>query len=458
MTSAASDLAVGTDDRPAATKWWEPFALLVGHRRSILRVTSGRGGLLLGALLVLSAAVAREYDAVSLWHEPADLFAPFAASLLLATFLLLIIQAARHLVPQSVLTWWSDYRTFLTGYWMTAPLAWLYAIPIETMTSEINAVHFNLTLLSIVSLWRVFLFSWIVAVCFQLPFWVALVWISLPSAVIAFFGLLNASLQLVGIMGGLQLTEAERVVRDYQSHVLSILLFGSPTLLFAWIASIPWLKRRRLPAQQERVPKPNTAGTFWCVPIFALAVGAVGLNQFEPPLYRAARVDRLLLAGDIDTAVGLMRLHGPRDFPPRWNPPPRLRKQSQRPDLESLVAELKEQNAPQWISERLLQRAPEILLRQTVPAAYVRFDDLGPPLERLSIEQLRTLEQTASTLQKLDALNRSEEQQLGTLWQALNASIDAKSSQPEDAGDSTMGKGRFPVEFMLMLDEPPDMR
>src|SRR5262249_40492318 len=57
------------------------FSYLVGNRSAILRIATTRGTLLLGALLVLSAGFAREYDQADLLHEPWRLLIPFAASL-----------------------------------------------------------------------------------------------------------------------------------------------------------------------------------------------------------------------------------------------------------------------------------------------------------------------------------------------------------------------------------------
>lgn len=37
------------------------------------------------------------------------------------------------------------YRKFLAGYWFTAPLAWIYAIPVEAMVDEISALRFCFT-------------------------------------------------------------------------------------------------------------------------------------------------------------------------------------------------------------------------------------------------------------------------------------------------------------------------
>ena len=60
---------------------------LIGDRTAILTLVRQRGALLVGALLVLSAGFAREYDGEDLWHEPWHLLLPFGASLTTSFFL-----------------------------------------------------------------------------------------------------------------------------------------------------------------------------------------------------------------------------------------------------------------------------------------------------------------------------------------------------------------------------------
>lgn len=440
-TETAAGTEVGAKGSSLPVRWWELFALLVGHRRSILRLTNARGGLALGALLVLTAAFAREHDAVSLRHEPKDLLAPFAASLALATFLFFLIQFARRLQGLAEQQSWNqtplrrrtDYASFLTGYWMTAPLAWVYAIPIESMTNELNAIKFNLMLLSIVSLWRVVLFSRIVAVRFRLPFWISLVWISLPSAVVAFVGLSFASLALAEVMGGLRLTETERVVSVYQDQVLRLLFRGIPVLFVAWVVSVVFLGRgwfwgrRREFATTTSNHRPAIKGTVWAVPLLALTVLGFGLYHFQPPLHRAERVDRLLIGGNVGAAIDLMEQHDPEDFPASWNPPPRMR-HSMSPSIEELVSTLRERRSAHWIKQRLLHRAPEILLRQT--GHYGRWDSHRLSNERSHDERedLQVIQKLLSQLEELHALDREDGARLHELQRAVEHALEEKES------------------------------
>ena len=84
---------VETEAAPRTAGLVDLAGFFFGRREAILRIVDSKGGLWLGALFVLTAAVAREYDAESLVHDPWVLLGPFAASLMLASALVLIALA-----------------------------------------------------------------------------------------------------------------------------------------------------------------------------------------------------------------------------------------------------------------------------------------------------------------------------------------------------------------------------
>src|SRR5688500_7580372 len=101
---------------------------LLGIRSGILRVAESRAALWVGLLFVLSAGFAREYDGVDLLHEPWHLALPLIASLGTSLVLYVLVYLAAYNRGVTELGFLDGYRTLLTFYWWTAPLAWLYAI------------------------------------------------------------------------------------------------------------------------------------------------------------------------------------------------------------------------------------------------------------------------------------------------------------------------------------------
>src|SRR5262245_8431110 len=125
---------------------------LVGNREAILQVANCRGGLWLGLAFVFSAALAREYDGQDLVHEPWHLLVPLAASLGSSLALYLLIYVISLVRGPRGLPSLNAYRAILQLFWMTAPLAWLYAIPFERFLSPGDATRANLYLLGLVAL------------------------------------------------------------------------------------------------------------------------------------------------------------------------------------------------------------------------------------------------------------------------------------------------------------------
>src|SRR5271165_6774891 len=103
------------------------WGFLFGDADAIRRLAANPWTLVIGALLVLSAGVARNYDSHDLQREWWRLLLPFAASTLAAALLFgvaaLLVRAGASIAP---LGW-----GILGLFWLTAPLAWLYGLPFE---------------------------------------------------------------------------------------------------------------------------------------------------------------------------------------------------------------------------------------------------------------------------------------------------------------------------------------
>lgn len=396
-----------TEETPAIMSWHDLFGVLVGRHSSIVRFTCSQHGLRIGILLVASAALAREYDAVSFLHQPLDLLAPFAASLSLATILffpLVLFVAPRTEGAGFQLL--KKYKLFLLGYWSTAPLAWLYAIPVEGFFDELNAVRINLSLLAIVSLWRVFLFPRIVAVIFGIPYWIALAWIALPCVVIAGIGLIKMQIELVGIMGGLRLSQTEEIVRVFSDGALQFLGIAFWVSAGLWLVSLFFTNRYRQMGE-TLVPKLGeyqVGKSVWCVICIAFTLLLTMTVSFQMPLYRAAVVDRLLTLGVYERALQKMNQCGEAGFPRDWDPLPRRREYpSEAVQLVNIVNAL--QQNPQvdpWVRRRMLTSVPDLMIDSMHLMWFKDFEKLAEEGLQLEGEQR---ERFASLLGQVEELS-----------------------------------------------------
>ncbi len=416
--------------------------VLLGNRTSILRFTHAKQGLLLGAFLVAIAAFAREYDAVSLQHRFLDLTAPFAASLLLATMLFVFLSVGCVIdvrVKNSFTL--KNYRRFIVGYWATAPLAWLYAIPFEVLLTEIDAVRANLCLLAIVSLWRVLLFPRIVSVCFQVPYMLALVWIGLPCIILAGLGIVRLQFDLIGVMGGLRLTDSERVVFQFREQVLQFLGFAFWATLLAWFVSIFFVAtRQNLSSSEARATHP-IAITTWLTLLPMILLLAIGLVRFQPPLANAAEADRLLKRGRFAEAIDRLSAKGQQSFPPNWDPLPQIRLHGESdPSMTELVEQLALEPASPWITSLLLDRFPEIFLRQNDFYWSIDFDELAK--NGLHIEDRDTLlgwQVVFSQVERLQCLTVDDQERLRKLKLAVIVTLENLPAEtPTSPDDSTI--------------------
>jgi len=322
---------------------------LICDRQAIVDMAANRHVVWLGLLLVLSAGFAREYDAEYLLREPWHLLLPLAASLAtsLILFLLLFVVAwVRSARP----TFWSSYRAFLGVYWMTAPLAWFYAIPVERFLSEADAVRVNLLFLGIVSLWRVLLMIQIVAVVFRCQLAAALMLVMLFADAVALVMLRMAPFPILNIMGGIGLNESERALQEV---ACSVMLFGIVSAPIWALGSLAVLLRRNEHWKlHSAITQPGGPGIARGVWVCALGLLVLGLAILPVPQMEQAsrwRVERLLLAGRVSEGLSLMSSSGPDAFPPYWQPPPRRFYGETSPSMNEVVDALATDDVADWV-------------------------------------------------------------------------------------------------------------
>jgi hypothetical protein len=336
---------------------------LVGDRAAIRAVAATRGAWVVGLVLVLGAGLAREYDHEDLLHEPWHALLPLAASLVTATVLFLLLRVVSWRRSGAGWPRQGGYAAFLGLYWATAPLAWLYALPVERVLPEAGAVAANLWLLGLVSLWRVLLMSRVVQVVWQCHWGAAFHVVGCFGWAVVAAVLWFTPLPLFAIMGGIELGPGEAILRGTTFVVLLLASVSAPWWLMA-LAMILLLRRRPGGAW---TPDPGFGAgrlrvqpsLWWCA--WALvAVGLALLPFTQPEQWRRHAVERALGAGDVTGAIRAMARYDRAAFPPHWEPPPRTGAGERRPPLPEIVAAIAAVDPPAWVRELFLAKVANL--------------------------------------------------------------------------------------------------
>ncbi len=294
---------------------------LVGDRDAILRIAGDRNALWIGFVFVLSAGFAREYDGEDLLAEPWHLLIPLGASLV-ASFLLFLFVQCDYRDPR--ISFWAAYASFLGLFWMTAPLAWVYAIPYERFMGYEAAVDANVYTLGLVAAWRVALTVRLLVVCTDMRLLGAagVVWLfcTLAASVGVVVHLVSDA-SLLDMMGGLRAGDEELNRGQRWTLFVSglVCLAFWPTLLLASVLAFTGRGTRGWLVRQEPSP---------CPTLPALLLAAVSLLVWVPILpvpqreqQRRRAVETALRARSYSEAAAVLREYPREAFPPHWLPP-----------------------------------------------------------------------------------------------------------------------------------------
>jgi hypothetical protein len=242
------------------------FLFLIGNRGAIQRIASSWWSLLIAALLVITGGIARNYDHLDLLHNPEWLYGPFVASAItsICVFIFLYPYLKLRKVSRGM-----SYPSFMCIYWMTAPCAWLYAIPVEATTDLITATQWNIAFLAIVSIWRVFLMIRALMVLTGAGLSTCLIGVLFPASGIMCIGSFFKGISLVGIMGGVRLPPHTELL-VHAAKTTSVFSFMLTLILGAlWLGSLHGRRAvavRPLPWRKEPIP----SKTILCVTLLIL--------------------------------------------------------------------------------------------------------------------------------------------------------------------------------------------
>lgn len=382
------------------------FLYLVGYRRAILTLAASPWTFPVGLCFVLSAALAREYDGKDLMREPWHLLIPAGASIA-ASFLLVSFiwfgnviwrgltsyedvwsaygEANAKAVASALATkrpgFMSAYISLLGLFWMTAPLAWLYAVPYERFLDSLGATNANLWTLGVVAVWRVVLMMRVLVVLMGFnPLAASLVVLAFAD-VVALFGLLFFPVPLLDFMGGLRLTESERRLQALGGIILVI---GGCSLPIWLIASIVMLASSRLrwvvaASTDSAIFRPTRA--LWIVAILAVAIWAPILPFTQIEQQNRRHVEELFNTGNIDEVLNYMSAHSQREFPPHWKPPyQRERGMNRFADIFEAMGRKQPAN---WVRAIYIEMLREELFDWVRNPWRHGGEELGPTLEKL---------------------------------------------------------------------------
>jgi hypothetical protein len=333
------------------------FFYLIGSRAAIRTIAADRQALWIGLLFVLSAGFSREYDGEDLLHEPWYALIPVGASLA-SSFVLYTatygIFSWKHASGPGFLP---GYRSFLGLFWMTAPLAWLYAIPYERFLSPLEATRANLWTLAVVSVWRVFLMMRVVGTLMGYGGRAVFLVMAFADAVMLTV-LKFVPFPIFEIMGGVRLSPEESLIRNAACFVcfwgtVTLPVWGIGTLVI-WGTTLSRGLKPDWPAFDDE-PKPGSAGVL----AFALAAVLVWfaiLPFTQPEQILRRRVEQDMERGEIGAGLHLMSAHEPSDFPPHWDAPPRARYGQNEILLFDILDTIAVEPPAPWVRDVYLQK------------------------------------------------------------------------------------------------------
>ncbi|MFT5300174.1 MAG: hypothetical protein ACI814_000948 [Mariniblastus sp.] len=333
--------------------------------RAIKRIANSSAATWVGLLFVVAAGFAREYDGEYLGAQPWHLAIPVGASLLacftMVIFIYNIIWLRNRKTASPPAPFKRVFRSLLNVFWMTAPLAFLYAIPFERFLDAGDATQANLSLLGLVAAWRVALMVRSVQVLFNVHLGAAFIPVILFSDVVAMAAIWLIPSPVFLIMGGIRLTDSQQIILSVR---LWLILIGYGTFLI-WLIAYFVLCSRSKPWNLDQLADEEPAPAGISIPLrvvvaASLLIWIAVLPATQKEQWLRWKSSSLILSGDYDAASQLTREHPETSFPPHWSPPPRLGWGDREPSVYEAINGLKSHQAAPWMLARYFEKLDQM--------------------------------------------------------------------------------------------------
>jgi hypothetical protein len=299
------------------------LAYYLGDAEAIAAFASSRWSLLIGFLLVASASLSRVYDRVDLKRQPWRLAVPFLASTGLGLLVASALGVAFIDSPPD-----REFRDFpiifLSLFWLTAPLAWLYSLPFERWTSSSQAAsRARMICFAFVAAARVLIVSRAASVLLNVPFVATLavvLCVADGALAVASWVAWWRQIPLVGGMAKIPIPP-ERIRAAQASAntgAKAVLLF--PLLAIVAALIIP---NDIQPSLMYQFQDGGSAPSFflWAFCLGSIAFWLTLLPKTQIRLRLKSEIEQLF-ARDPAAALGKMIHCLPSDLPIGWSPPP----------------------------------------------------------------------------------------------------------------------------------------
>ncbi|MBI5799511.1 MAG: hypothetical protein HZA92_02130 [Verrucomicrobia bacterium] len=334
---------------------------LSGHAGAIHDAAQSRAAFVTGLVLVLLTTIPRNYDQTFIGDDVLRwVFASLLFSLVSGTWLYGVAYGwlARWRMgveDRTEAEFFAGWRCFMGLFWLTAPIAWLYALPVERFLDSVSATQVNVALLGVVSLWRVLLMGRVLQVLCGAPFYAALMWVLLAAGVEVFVvGIFSPafSKSIMSAMGGMRNSPEEEILLVALNTAMGAALYGTPLALLAVFLIRP-KGVRGLPVQQPaRVPVSLLVG-------LAVAWGAVACGP-QMEVARTAKARRLVESGKYREAVDYLAGQQPGDFAPAVPLPPKTFERATFEQLPGVIGVLQPTD-PAWVRQVMFKKLDEMV-------------------------------------------------------------------------------------------------
>ncbi|HVK58378.1 MAG TPA: hypothetical protein VM735_06325 [Candidatus Kapabacteria bacterium] len=318
-----------------------------GNAESIRRVAGSKYLLPVGTLLVLITSIPRNYDQTFIGEVPWWPLIPLVSSFVSGSFVFYVLK--HGFIKEADGKFSRKYWMFLGLFWMTAPIAWLYGIPVERWMTARSAAVANLWLMGIVSIWRVALFSRVMSVIYEVPWlrtggWVLLA-ASLEVAAVLFFSGFGEAIGRG--MAGMRNSPEQNLIIGVLGTVFWTAVIAVPLLLIVLKSAL------RFPGKAKISELPECNKTPWLL-LLCIAViwGALAILP-QQELAKEWKYRALLEGRKPGEALAYLNTLEAKDWPPA---------RSFRPDpyefeVWRLFPDLMEQvngSEKPWVQEKLL--------------------------------------------------------------------------------------------------------
>ncbi|XOV75352.1 MAG: hypothetical protein ACFHWZ_18445 [Phycisphaerales bacterium] len=162
---------------------------------------------------------------------------------------------------------------------------------------------------------------------------------------------------VIDVMGGIRHTDRDALIASVTFTLVVLSVLTAPIWILGSLVAVGWLR----PDWRVERSDSSSPRSLLILAIASVLAFLPAMVVTQPEQVNRRKAESMMLRGDVASAFDFMSARFASDFPPQWNPPPKLGYQEREPELTEVRRVMEAEWPAEWVASIYLEKMGRFL-------------------------------------------------------------------------------------------------